>query len=734
MRSRGLVGWDDGGAAAVVPLHRLPAIGVLALVCGAAVVMSFAPGHLWGRWSYVNLPLHSAVEAFGAAAAIITAILLFERAPSEPISMTPASIGFLAMGVLDCFHAIAPQGQGFVFLHSAANLAGGLGFALCWLPPGALRPISARMPIIAWSVVLCGAIAALLVFAFDAVPPMFQDGVFTTTAAVINFTAGVLFLASALRFLAQFHQALRIDAFLVGYMAVLFGLSGLMFARSALWDDIWWSWHFVRLDAFLVLLWLVVSGHRLVIAQMRSALGERMLAESKLQEMNAGLEERVRERTAELRSALAIAERATARTEHLQSLTAALSEPLTAQKVRDVILRQGVATFGAQAAAIYDLVDRGEALELVAHVGHPLGLMAESRRFLHDARGPVTDAVRAGEPLFLNALATPCECNWESAGSDGGQGWLAAIPFLVDGSRAVGGMCLHARDPRDFGPEDRELLLAMGRQCGQALERARVFAAERQANELAREAIRAREELLAVVSHDLRSPLSSITLGVSCLEELLPECKDGEMVPVVTALRRSAAGMSRLIEDLLDAARIEAGRLAVTLKAQQVFPVVREAVEAVRLLAEQKALRLEERLAGHSPIARCDYQRLLQALANLLGNAIKFTPASGSVAIGVETVEGEVRFTVADTGPGISEQALPHVFDRYWQAGGSASAGAGLGLYIVKGIVEAHGGRIWVESRLGAGSAFLFTLPPALPSGEERAAATAGSFRASGLW
>jgi signal transduction histidine kinase len=168
--------------------------------------------------------------------------------------------------------------------------------------------------------------------------------------------------------------------------------------------------------------------------------------------------------------------------------------------------------------------------------------------------------------------------------------------------------------------------------------------------------------------------------------------------------------MTRLIADLLDLAQIQAGKLAVERTPQDVDGLICDCVEMLRPLAATRNLT-GVAIAGLQ--ARCNRERVLQILSNLVGNAIKFTPDEGSISIEARDTGHEVRFSVRDTGQGISEEELPHIFDRFWQAQRKNGAGIGLGLSIAKGLVEAQGGRIYVESTLGAGTTFFFTLPRA---------------------
>jgi chemotaxis family two-component system sensor kinase Cph1 len=229
-------------------------------------------------------------------------------------------------------------------------------------------------------------------------------------------------------------------------------------------------------------------------------------------------------------------------------------------------------------------------------------------------------------------------------------------------------------------------------------------------SEIARaaQAVRLRDEVIAVVSHDLKSPLQVMKIAASLLQPRV--AGDERATTMVARIMRAVDSMEKLIHDLLDVAKIESGRFNVTLEPCATSRLVADAIALIGALAEAKQIRLTcdhdgDQLVGADP------ERVLQVLMNLVGNAIKFTPAGGAVTIETRQADATVRFAVRDTGRGMDEAELAHVFDRYWQARRARDAGAGLGLYIAKGIVEAHGQRLWVESSPGAGSTFYFALP-----------------------
>jgi|ERR1051326_3114418 signal transduction histidine kinase len=225
-------------------------------------------------------------------------------------------------------------------------------------------------------------------------------------------------------------------------------------------------------------------------------------------------------------------------------------------------------------------------------------------------------------------------------------------------------------------------------------------------------AIRSRDDLLSIVSHDLRAPLAVI-LGFTNI--FLRTVRPGEPVNCdprhIEAIQRSATQMTRLIEDLLSTASIEADHVLIERQLNAVGPLIDEAVELMQPLATLRDIRLKAEVAGYISPIFVDRERIMQVFANLIGNGIKFSPAGATITIRAGQLEDDVQFSVQDSGPGIPEDQLPRIFDRFWQKPGTARKGTGLGLFIVKGIVEAHGGKVWAKSELGVGSTFFFTLP-----------------------
>jgi signal transduction histidine kinase len=279
------------------------------------------------------------------------------------------------------------------------------------------------------------------------------------------------------------------------------------------------------------------------------------------------------------------------------------------------------------------------------------------------------------------------------------------VPLLMRG-QLLGTIALVSSTPsRVYGPGDLRLALALADRAAVAIENARLYRASVDATEL-------RDHVLGIVAHDLRNPLATILLNAAALKRYGadPERRSQKRGD---AIHRAATRMNRLIQDLLDVAVMESGQLTIERARLSARDLIVGAVDMQRPLASSLSLELRVDLDREVPEILGDRDRLLQVFENLIGNAIKFTNAGGCITVGATSRDQEVIFRVADTGPGIAPENLPRVFDRFWQATSTNRQGAGLGLPITKGIVEAHGGRIWVESTPSRGAIFSFTIPKA---------------------
>jgi len=350
-----------------------------------------------------------------------------------------------------------------------------------------------------------------------------------------------------------------------------------------------------------------------------------------------------------------------------------------------------------------DIIDDDGTIQRVDHV-------------LDDWQLAPTPALRSGEPVLLadvtqGALASIApDPAGQAAVRAAGIRALVLLPLIGRG-RLLGVLTLGMTRPeRRVSKADLSFLEDVAQRVALGADNARLY-------QQAQQASRARDDTLASISHDLRNGLNTVLTAVGLLLRSLPPDSEGRRDRRhIEAIRRAAERMNHVIGDLLDVASIEAGRLFVEPHKVSVRPIIAQAVAACRPQAVDKALRFEEQVPADDFEAICDRERVLQVLGNLIGNAIKFTPDGGSVVVRAEPVGDEVLFSVRDSGIGVSPKQLPYVFDRFWQATPKTRLGSGLGLTIAKGIVEALGGRIWVESRAGEGTTFFFTLPLASAS------------------
>jgi len=230
--------------------------------------------------------------------------------------------------------------------------------------------------------------------------------------------------------------------------------------------------------------------------------------------------------------------------------------------------------------------------------------------------------------------------------------------------------------------------------------------------EEAQRAIRARDNVLAVVSHDLRNPLGTIVMSTAqLLRSAAGDDRRKQSRRYLDSIRRAAQAMNRLIADLVDVASLEAGRFALARHDLEASLLLSDTLEMLGQQAEHAGVSLRSEPPSEDELLLCDRQRVVQALGNFTSNAIKFTPAGGSVVLSVGRQGQSLCFSVTDTGAGMSQDQLGHVFDRFWQAERTAHLGTGLGLTIAKGIAEAHGGKAWGTSEPGKGSTFYLSIP-----------------------
>lgn len=321
-----------------------------------------------------------------------------------------------------------------------------------------------------------------------------------------------------------------------------------------------------------------------------------------------------------------------------------------------------------------------------------------------DADSPEAAVLRGGVSMVIDSGSADSERLFAALRLPESLGVRKALIVpLRARQRVLGALTALSVLDRRYDSVDVQLTEELARHAAFAIDNAHAYALAQRAN-------RAREEILAVVSHDLRNPLSAIAMCSRVLIESPPASAE-ERNALLATIAQSTELTNRLIEDLLDLSMIEAGKLSIERRIEDVAPIVEHVVQMFAGAASERSIALYEDVAPDLPAVMCDAGRIVQALANLVGNALKFTDSDGRVTVSAEPHEDGLVISVRDTGAGIAAEDLPHIFERYWQARGRAHIrGSGLGLAIAKGIVEAHSGRIWVKSTPDQGSTFSFTL------------------------
>ena len=345
----------------------------------------------------------------------------------------------------------------------------------------------------------------------------------------------------------------------------------------------------------------------------------------------------------------------------------------------------------------------------VAHVDPQMAAATERRRIEHpiDYAGdhPVARVIQSRTPLVLtgeNQESLDCL----SRSSDiFGKTPSAAVIYPLQARDQLLGVIGFYRENGAYDASDVFLTGEIARRAAIALDNARL-------NDQVRTGIRARDDIIGIVSHDLRNPVNAVKMltGVMLSRDRIDHLSQ-DMIEYATIIRQAAEQMDSLIRDLLDVTRVEAGRLSVDPQPVNTEELLSDSLRTLAPVAEAKGVKLRLAATDELPPVNADIDRIRQAISNLVGNAIKFSAPGGEILVRAAVSDDDVVFSVADKGRGMTPQELANAFDRFWQSSRTDRQGAGLGLAITKGIIEAHGGRIWAASVPNEGSAFHFTLP-----------------------
>jgi signal transduction histidine kinase len=397
-------------------------------------------------------------------------------------------------------------------------------------------------------------------------------------------------------------------------------------------------------------------------------------------------------------------------------------------EVATVVVERGIAALRAHAGSVAILDPGGARLSLLRGIGYPAEAMARFQHIPLDAAFPLADAARGGEPIILateeqRAHRYPHLVDLRRAN---GAGAMAAIPLRVDG-RTVGVLGMNFPPGLPLDAESTDFLLALSQQCALALDRARLYEAERDARREADAANQAKSEFLAVMSHELRTPLNAIAGYAELMHLGVPEPAPPAHQEYLVRIQHAQRHLLALINSVLNFARIEAGHVELSIGPVAVVRLIAtvEPLVAPQIKAKQHRLNVDD--IASDLIVEADAEKVAQILVNLLANAIKFTPRGGRIGIQAIANAREISIGVRDSGIGIPADRLATIFDPFVQIDKRltrTSEGVGLGLAISRDLALAMGGDIAVESTPGSGSVFTLTLPRFRPDGATANAAS----------
>jgi K+-sensing histidine kinase KdpD len=456
-------------------------------------------------------------------------------------------------------------------------------------------------------------------------------------------------------------------------------------------------------DSIVFLLVALTIGATTAAMRRARELAERRALD--VEEMNAELEQQVDQIQALSRES----ERLAAQAQQLLDITTSLAEARSVDDVANVILTKGATS--VEATRVFLMLVDGDQIERLGATGYGEDMRRRTRLTTLTEDGPVAEAIRTRLPVWLSTVdefRRRYPKVYERVGVVSDRQAHVVLPLRY-ANEVVGVLGMSFAEPSALGAADRTFTLLLAQSAAAALQRARSYDAEREKRREAELTARAREQVLGVVAHDLRNPLHLVMATTDLLSEptLAPE-RRRELLAVMT---RAMTHMRRLVADLLDAVRIQTGRLTLDFEAVTLGSIVDQAEEMGRPLAAERHIQLEAHAIDRNIRLRVDRARVQQVLGNLLANAVKFTSEGGRIVLDGKIENGSAVFRVRDTGIGIAPERLPHVFEQFWQGDAGDHRGVGLGLAIAKALVEAHGGSITVESTVGKGSTFCIRFP-----------------------
>lgn len=665
-------------------------------IVGAAWLSGLIAHLLWPSHTWVNLPLHSTLEALGGLGAVLMGLVLLARkAEWEDERLQGVASGLLGMGILEGFHAVSSPDQGFVLLRSAASLLGGVAFSFVWHPPGMIGKRTREL--IPYLVIGGTVMFGILALAVPGQLPRFtvQDQ-FAPIALAVNGLAAVLFLAGAAGFWLEAERTGRPEHQLLATLAILFGLAEMMFLLSAPWEREWWTWHVVRFAAYVLALTYVSRGYVGMVSDMR-----KVLAETKRSGRRLAAE---------------------------YAVTRILAESATIKDATHGVLRVVGESLDWEIGMFWGLEQQDQVLRFIDLWHAP---DVEADEFIQDSKdrtfargeGLVGRVWATGKSIWIpDVCADPTFRRADMAARVGLHG---AFAFPVSkGERLYGVIDCFTRTSREPDRETLEMAADLGIKVGLFVDRkwTEEELRETEARLVQEQRLAEVARVLGDIGHDLKNLLMPISTGAWLLEEELSECFSVLPETTAAAIKPARERTHELTEMIQQSSRRVHDRVkeiadsvkGLTRPLQfapcRLADLVSNVHQTLRILADERHVVLRAEGLDTLPVIRADDSRLFNAIYNLVNNAIAEVPAGGSVTVRGRLDESgkHVVLSVIDTGRGMSPEVRDSLFS--YQAISRKVGGTGLGTKIVKDVVDAHGGTIAVESTEGKGTAFHITL------------------------
>ena len=405
----------------------------------------------------------------------------------------------------------------------------------------------------------------------------------------------------------------------------------------------------------------------------------------------------------------------------LQAVTAAMAEAATQEGVAEAALRESIAAVGAAAGGLGVLDQSRQNIRRLAMFGYPTEIVEGTRNVPIDDLGPIADTARTGEAIWLETNEQLFSRYPQLDIIQARRSFGAAISVpLIAGGEVIGVLSLRFQEERPFSGADRDLIYAIARGCAQALERSRLYEAERAARGEAEDAVRARDEFLSIASHELRTPIAALKGATQLIlrRQARGDLDDERLIRTLTILNETADRLAGLTDDLLDVSRLRTGHLALSVTPTNLVELVTSVVQR-SLDGLDRRHRIVLDAPENCSAITLDPDRVDQVISNVLDNAIKYSPAGGRIEIRVAPEQHGMMVSVRDEGIGLPQSSTETIFEPFGRAENAATShlpGMGLGLYICRNIIDLHGGWIRAESAgEGHGTTISFWLPESSP-------------------